>query len=173
MTFTPTAALAPTELQLFFDCGNTAPAAVISGVNTFQLSGSTTPVPDIIALAATLSGDGIVNIPGPLGTGAFAVASVNVGTRAHITVSAEVAISGLPPVTLSLSQTNPSSGPCLAPLSTIVTADVDSGATPTFAVFVRGQGLVLFNPATNRVNVLFKDHGGATRGATGVAVRTQ
>ena len=68
---------------------------------------------------------------------------------------------------------DPSNGVCLSFPSTIVTTQIDGGATPTFAFFVRGQGIVPFDPATNRVNVRFKDQGLATRGATGVAVRTQ
>jgi hypothetical protein len=46
------------------------------GLNTVLLSASANPVPDIVALGATLSGDGIVNIPGVAGIGAFAVATI-------------------------------------------------------------------------------------------------
>jgi N-acetylneuraminic acid mutarotase len=76
---TPTAPMALTDLPLSFDCANTDPAPVISGLNTFLLSASATPVPDIVAMAATPSGDGIVNLSGTNGVGAFAVATVNVG----------------------------------------------------------------------------------------------
>lgn len=170
---TPTAAFPPLELVLSIDCSNTESAPQISRVSTFELGGSDGPVPDIIALAATFTNDGIVNIPGVSGIGAFAVASVNVGATAQITVSAELGIPGGAPVTLSLCQTNPRSGGCLAARSTTVTTEIQGGSTPTFAIFVQGNGNVTFDPANNRVNVLFKDLGGLTRGATGVAIRTQ
>ncbi len=44
---------------------------------------------DIVALAATLKNDGIVDIPGPNGTGVFAVATVNVAVNDVITVTAD------------------------------------------------------------------------------------
>jgi hypothetical protein len=63
--FTPLAPFPPTDVQLAFDCMNTpAPAPSHSGINTVLLSASTTPGPDIIALAATLSGNGIAAISG-------------------------------------------------------------------------------------------------------------
>lgn len=63
------------------------PADQITGVNTLLFSASTTPVPDIVALAATLNNNGIVNVSNPAASsaaravmaGAFAVATVNVG----------------------------------------------------------------------------------------------
>ena len=45
-------------------CEQPAPAPNFVGLNTLLLSASATPVPDIVALAATLTNDGIVNIPG-------------------------------------------------------------------------------------------------------------
>ena len=76
---TPTAPFAPTDVQFSFDCANSDPAPINVGLNTLLLSASNTPVPDIVALAATPTNDGIVNIPGTSGTGVFAVATVNVG----------------------------------------------------------------------------------------------
>ena len=50
---------------------------------------------------------------------------------------------------------------------------INTNDTPTFGIFIAGQGLVAFNPATNRVFVRFKDQNGVIRGSTSVAVRTQ
>lgn len=50
---------------------------------------------------------------------------------------------------------------------------INANQTPTFAVFAMGTGRVPFPPAVNRVFIRFKTAGGATVGATSVALRTQ
>jgi hypothetical protein len=54
-----------------------------------------------------------------------------------------------------------------------VATTVNSGATPTFGIFVQANGNVPFDPAGNRIFVRFKDLGNVTRGSTSVAVCTQ
>ena len=49
---------------------------------------------------------------------------------------------------------------------------INANATPTFGIFIQGNGNVPFDPAVNRIFVRFKDSGGVTRGSTSVAVRT-
>jgi hypothetical protein len=169
---TPTDVIAPTDLAFSFTCANIAPVVPIVGVNTLLFSASATPVPDIIALAATLSNDGIVRIPGATGTGVFAVATVNVGASGLITASADTG-TGVLPVTVSLCQTTPATGACMAPPSATVTTTINGSETPTFGIFVTGAGVVPFDPAVNRIFVRFKDAGGLTRGSTSVAVQTQ
>jgi hypothetical protein len=136
------------------------------------LSASATPVPDIVALAATSTNDGIANIPGTNGTGAFAVATANVGASGNITASADTGNTALP-VSIVLCQTNPASGQCISAINTSVPTQINANATPTFGIFVQSNGNVPFDPATNRIFVRFKDGGGITRGSTSVAVRTQ
>jgi hypothetical protein len=155
---------------MVFECTNTDPAPINTGLNTLLLSASATPVPDIVALAATLSNDGIVNISGTNGAGAFSVATVNVGASESITVSADTGSATLP-VNVSLCQTNPATGQCISAIGSSVTTTINANATPTFAVFVQGSGNVPFDPAANRVFVRFNG-GGVTRGSTSVAVRT-
>jgi hypothetical protein len=169
---TPTDAFDPTDIELTFDCTNTAPAPSVTGLNTLLLSASNTPVPDIVALAATPTGDGIVNLAS---SGAFSVATVNVGSSDTITTSADTGDATLP-VSITLCETNPATGACInppAPTSGPVTTFIASGATPTFACFVTSTGTVPFDPANNRIFVRFKDALGVTRGSTSVAVRTQ
>ena len=171
---TPTAPFPPTDVELSFVGSNTLPAGELVGVNTLLLTASSVLVPDIVALAATPTNDGIVNIPGANGNAAFAVASVNVGASSSITVTADTGSANLP-VLLFVCQTNPANGQCVTPPTpaTSVTVTINTNATPTFAVFIAGQGIVAFNPADNRVFVRFKDSGGVIRGSTSVAVRTQ
>jgi hypothetical protein len=168
----PSGPITPVDLQLNFDCANSEPAPVTPGVNTLLFSASATGAPDIVALAATSSQDGIVNVPGATGSGAFAVAAVNLGTAGSLVVSADTGAAILP-VRTFVCETSPATGACLAPPAPTVTTQINAGATPTFAVFVAGTGAVPFNPATNRVFIRFKESGGATRGTTSVAVRTQ
>ena len=111
---TPTAPMAPTDVQLSFDCANTDPAPVIPGLNTLLLSASATPTPDIVALVATPSGDGIVNLSGTNGVGAFAVATVNVGAGDTFTVSADTG-GAILPVSVFVCQTDPQTSVCLSP----------------------------------------------------------
>jgi triacylglycerol lipase len=170
MALTPTAPFPSTDIQLNFRCSNANPAAVTSGLNTLLLSASLTPVPDIVALAA--ASDGIVNIPGVNGTGVFAVATVNVGASGTIIASADTGSRNLP-ISISLCETEPTTGQCKSLMGSNVATLVDAGATPTFAVFVTGAGAVPFDPADNRIFVRFKDADGLTRGATSVAVRSQ
>jgi hypothetical protein len=171
-TLIPNAPIAPTDVQLSFDCDNTDPAPIHSGVNTFLFSASATPVADIVAMAATLNNDGIVNIPGTNGTGVFAVAAVNVGAGDTLTVSADTG-GAILPINILICQTDPQSGICFLQPESSVTTTILSKETPTFGVFVAATGDVPFFPETNRIFVRFKDSGGVTRGSTSVAVRTQ
>jgi hypothetical protein len=170
--FTPTVPFNPTDVELSFDCFNTDPAPIMVGLNTLLLSASAAPVPDIVALAATINGDGIVNLQNA--SGVFAVATVNVGVAGTITVSADTRSTSLP-VTIALCETEPATGVCINPtvptLGTVTTS-IAADATPTFAFFVTETANVPFDPATNRIFVRFKDAGGVTRGSTSVAVRT-
>jgi len=168
---TPTAPFDSTETELTFAGATTSAAATIPGVDTLLLSASSTPVPDLVALAATLGNTGVVNIPGSTGTGVFAVATVNVGASGQTTISADTGGTVLP-VSLTVCQTDPPSGVCLAPPGTTMTTQINANDTPTFAIFVTGKKVVQFSPATNRIFARFVS-GGVTRGATSVAVQTQ
>src|SRR5262249_56775373 len=85
---TPSSPPAPTDVTFNFDCTNSAPAPITPGVNTFLFSASTTPTPDLLAVAATTTGGGIVDIPGPTGSNFIALAPVNVGAGGIITAEA-------------------------------------------------------------------------------------
>lgn len=167
---TPTVPFAPVDVAIGFACEGVIRASVISGLDTFLLVASDTPVADMIAQAATVKNDGIVDAEGLQQSGAFAVATTNVGAAAHIDVTADTNGVALP-VSLFVCQTNPASGQCVAPPSESVSADVATGATPTFGVFAIAHGPIAFDPAVNRIFLRFTE-GGITRGATSVAIRT-
>ena len=171
---TPYQAFDPRDINIAAGCSNSAPAPTIVGLNTLLLSASDTPVPDIVALAATAGNNGIVDVAGANGAGAFAVATVNVGIGGDITASADTGSTSLP-VSITLCQTNPASGQCTSAVGPTVTTNIAANATPTFAIFVQALGAVPFDPAHNRIFVRFRggSGGGVVRGATSVAVRTQ
>ena len=76
------------------------------------------------------------------------------------------------PVQLTICETDPGTGACLADPANTVTTDIAAGATPTFSVFAQGNGTVAFDPAANRIFVRYQDADGVTRGSTSVAVQT-
>src|SRR5262249_55516993 len=150
-----------------FACGGTQ-APIASGINTLLFTASATPVPDIVALAATASNDGVVRVAN--GAGAFSVATINMGATGVITASADTGGAALP-VTINVCQTNPATSACMASPAPSVTVTILPGATPTFGIFVTATGTVPFDPSNNRVFVRFKDNV-TTRGSTSVAVTT-
>jgi hypothetical protein len=172
ISFTPTAPVAPTDVSFVYAGANTAPVAPEAGVNTLLLSASATPVPDIIAIAATQSGDGIVDVPGENGVAAFAVATFNVGAGGLITVAPRLASTGIP-ATVQICETDPASGRCKQPFAPSVTTQIDADQTPTYTVLVQGEGPIPFATGHNRLFVDFRDADGVARGMTSVAVRTQ
>jgi hypothetical protein len=168
---TPTAAIAPTNVAFNFSCTNTSPAPINIGLNTLLLSGSTSPTPDVVALAATASNDGILHIPGASGASSFAVASINLGATAAITVTANTNGASLP-LTITLCQINPATSHCLATPAASVNTTIDANAAPTFGIFATASGTVPFDPANSRIFVQFTDSSDAVRGETSVAVET-
>ena len=168
MSLTPTATLAATDVVLTMSCDNAPPAASIVGLNTLMLSASNVPTPDIVSLAATVHNDGYVGVA--TGSGAFAVATVNVGTGGSIVASADTG-SNTVPVTLTICETDPVSGQCITPIQQTVTTTIAANATPTFAIFVTATASIAPDPANKRIFVRFRDAmGTATRGSTSVAV---
>jgi hypothetical protein len=170
ITFQGTSAFDATGLALIFGCVGTNPATIVTGVDTIDLAFSTTPIADVVALAATATNNGIVELP-PNGAGAFAVASSNVGATATLTVSVDTGAAILP-VAPSICQTNPANGQCLAAPSPSVTLTDAAGAVPTFSIFLTAEGTIPFAPASSRIFVRFKDASGTLHGSTSVAVET-
>jgi hypothetical protein len=171
---TPTAPLNSLDIPLIFDCIGTAPATSISGLDTFLLSASTTPVPDLMSISATIGNDGIANIPGTTGTGFFTAATINISSTGTVTATVDDNGRNLP-LAVALCQTDPSTGACINPATpaSSSTFALANNETATFTVFARGAGTIPFDPANNRLFLRFKTSDGVIRGSTSVAVRTQ
>jgi len=170
LTFQGTSPVTETGLPIDFDCTGAAPAAVETGVDTLDLTLSSTPVADIIALAATPSGDGIARIPAG-GIGVLALASSNVGASSLIVASVDTGATSLP-LTATICQSNPANGQCLSAPAASVMLSVAAGAAPTFSVFLQDSAPIALDPATARIFVRFKDTAGGLHGSTSVAVAT-
>jgi hypothetical protein len=168
--FTPTAPIPETALAMTFLCENTATAASISGVTSFTLVADIDPVPDAIALIATVSGDGVVRIPGSTGVQLFAIGTANVGATGSLTVSADTGGVALP-IMLTVCETD-ATGACLALPGPDLTLQYAAGTTHSFAFFAQATGSISFDPASNRVFARLKDAGGVTRGTTSAALCT-
>jgi hypothetical protein len=158
---------------LAFVCDDVPPASSFPGVTTLDLTIADMPVPDIIALAATPTNDGIVSIPVG-GAAAFAVASTNLGAADTISVTVDTGSAQLP-LTATLCQTNPQNGQCLAPPAATVSLSYGAGANPTFSIFLEATGPIAFAPGTSRAFVRFTAPSDTDieAGATSVAVTAQ
>ena len=168
---TPTEALPATEVALVFECANANDAASFVGLNTLLLSASATPVADLIALVATTTNNGVMEL-GDNG-GFFTAATINVGSTATIRVNADSGDATLP-ITLRLCQTDPLTSVCInpaAPTLEPVIVDIAAGDSPTFAVFASTSESIALDPANSRIFLRFRDELGEVRGATSVAVQ--
>ena len=167
LELTANAEVVPTDVVVDFFCDGVDPAATVSGVNTIAFSASALPTVDMVALSATQGGVGVLQGTTIAGA-AFSVASINVGSAATVTVAPVVrgaAVDGV-----SICQTNPATGQCLATAAPTVEIAIAAGATPTFSVFVSASNAIEFLPAENRIFVEFRE-AGLLKGATSVAVR--
>jgi hypothetical protein len=127
----------------------------------------------IATIVATASGTNTLTIPVG-GSSAFAVASDNDGGKSYPSVIVSTTTGSNPnlPVQVTLCQTNPSSGQCLAaPAPTVTVAPFANGATPVFSVFVTANAAIASNP-NNQIVVLFTDPGGTILGSASVLVVT-
>ena len=135
-----------------------------------MLSASITPAPDLVALVATTTDNGVMELQN--GSGFFTAATINVGSASTISVSADTGDASVP-ITLSLCETDPVTSVCINPTSpdtAPINVEVDAGGTPTFAVFASATETIALDPANTRVFLRFSDELGEIRGATSVAV---
>ena len=171
--------------NLFFHCDNVLPATSdFEDFASFGFAASFEPIPDIIPIAATASGDGIIELQN-FRTTAFAVASVN-----NSNATAEIMVTPMMTnvkfyaprddnriITGEICQTNPTSGVCISPRVPTLAVSYAPGEIKTFTVFVRSENMIeYFAPARLRAEVIFNDtesrgSNSTNRGSTSVAIR--
>jgi hypothetical protein len=171
IALTSSAAFPTTSVAFGFTCDGLDPAPILSGINTLLLTASSSPTPDVIALAATVGGNGTVSLDGAPASGSFAVAITNLGASDNVTVTTNTGASTLP-VSVAICQTDPTSSVCLQAPSTTITLGIGTNATATFGIFVTGTGDVAPLPGADRIFVQFADSNSTVVGSTSVAVNT-
>ncbi len=160
VTFTPTAAFEG-RIHLRYACDNFTPF-VFEDVNDLFLTASAGTPPDLIAIFATPSGDGVMRVDTAGGAQAAGGSVVNIGSGGgsavvDVTPTFGNFDAGLG-VTLSICETDPVTAQCLAPPTDSVQMDV-GGVAKTFTVIAvanAGIGAPLF-PEYVRVSVVFSD----------------
>ena len=150
----------------------------IVGISSVLLTIGEAPTPDILSIAATPSGDGVIRIPFAGGVQFMTASAVNIGigdgsgAPDEVTLTATVDTGAtVLPVTIQICQINEASI-CITPRGSSVTTTM-SGTTPLFfAVYVRdtSTGGIPFDPANARVFLRFADASGTIRSATSAAV---
>lgn len=168
ISLTPSTDVSGVSFAPFASCDNTPMAEVTAGLNTVNLGSDTTGGPDLVALAATINGNGIVDVPTGR-RGVFSVATANIGGAGEVTVSARSLDPALP-ATGEVCQTN-TSGACMATPAASVTLNVGAGENPTFGVFVRTTYPTPF-VSRHRFQVQMEVNG-TVRGSTSVAIRDE
>lgn len=164
------------ERNLFIEafCDNRRSAEFSLGLNTLTFVSSPTPIPDVIALAATVNNTGDVRVPQSGNqVGVFSVAVSNIGASGSITAMPDLGGRTIAGVNaLEICRTDPGTGACTTARAASQTLTLNQNETATFGIFVRGNGQqILFNPSVDRVFVRFNE-GASPRGATSVAIRT-
>ena len=149
-----------------------------AGFNQAQIAVADFPTPDVVAIGATLSGDGIVSAAAGNWT-AYSVAALNLGVAGPVTVSPYFWDSNRTQhegqgLELEVCETNPTTGQCVTARVPDLDIDMARFETRTFTIFVRDQGFspISFGPAQRRVFAHFWLDSRLV-GATSAAYRTQ
>lgn len=159
LSFVTSQSFTARDFELGFGCSQTSGNAdmvwgpVMTGTNTLRLISVSGATPDIISVADTTSGDGVVHVG--IG-GNMAVAALNIGDPAgseNVYVVPDFGPDQLLPYVQIVCETNPADGTCLPGSgSSFITADMSAGVK-TFSVYVSP------NPASPAGSMLYPDIG--------------
>ncbi|MCW5724710.1 MAG: S8 family serine peptidase [Maricaulaceae bacterium] len=145
----------PSQFSPIFECENIE-SAPVNAVNLFDVTVAAGAAPDIIAVAATL-GDmpGVVSVPLD-GVTAFSVAAINIGDPEERVVVWALPSDEYMELDMTICETNPQTGACLAPHAPYIDSSFSVGQVRTYTVRVRSLGEeVSFEPRHHRIEVLF------------------
>ena len=165
----PSTRTAGEPLAFGFHCDNLPLAAPALGLNTLTLSADGYDNADIVAIAQTLSGDGVARADVG-GATRFSISALNIG-EAISPIYAFVRPAEDMPVTVEICQAD-SLGQCVSDWAEAIALDMPPGEARAFTVRVRPSGEVAFQPRTNRISVIFLDAIETSLGGTSVAFQT-
>ncbi len=166
------------EIPLIFNGHNAPPAPAVQGVNTFLLSAAPTPIPDMLSIVVTPTGDGVLNLDGTHHN-AFGGATMNIASPGEVTFTVTDAPFGQPGIGLpvdALICLTDMQGLCVQPAAPAasVTTTVAKDTILTYSVFAASKGpAISLDPAKNRLYVIAKGQNDIALGQTSVAVRSQ
>jgi hypothetical protein len=168
-SLTPVAPVAATDVALVFSCPGAGSPAALSGVNMLLFSAASFPVPDVIAVAATPSGDGIATTPSgcPM---AFSAAASNAGASSALVVSVDTGVSAMPAFLQIRHRAG--TGACRGTPTSALTLSLDANAAATFSVFISTTTSVPLDAGRRRIFVRFTGPDGQTRGSSSAAFAT-
>ncbi len=157
------------DLGFGFICDETR-AANFPGVNTLRVNISDTPLPDLIPVMISLSGDGVARIDEPGGASAMAAAMVNIGAGGDLRISADGGEYTWP-VALSLCETN-AGGQCLATPTATLDVHFAPDQARTFSIFAKASDRlgIPFLPQLARAVLRMETLGGETLATSSVAI---
>jgi len=164
---TPNSDFPAIDVEFEFSC-STGSAVSSSGINTLLLSGNTTPVADVVAVAVTPTLDGIAQLPRDGVFGVMSLATTNVGADATITAQPQD-LAGLDGFLL-ICETDQNTGACLEDPAASTTGALAEDGTRTYSVFINSNTRILLDASARRTAVEFIDEFGNIRGSTSVAV---
>jgi hypothetical protein len=127
----------------------------------------------IETFVATSSGTSVLTVPVG-GQAAFAVAAENQSSQSFSSINVKISTGANTslPVTVTVCQTNASTGQCLAPPEpTVSLSPFAPGANATFSVFVTATAAIASSPG-NEIFVLFTNTSGTVVGSASVRVVT-
>lgn len=142
------------DFDLEFVCDQGA-APVATTVSAFRLVSSNIPRPDVIPVAVTANGTGILDLA-PGATRAFAVAVINAGEAGVVSPVAHSTVG--PDATVRICETDPVTGQCVSERETSRMVNMNRSQVRTFTVFVSlAPGVVMpLDPANRRVGISFR-----------------
>lgn len=175
LSFSPKSVSVGTNVFPGFVCDH-ANTGLVHGVNTVFMSIGDVPVPDVLSIGATPSGNGILSVP-QNGIGFMTASAVNIGAGdtpaskdSAITVSVDDGGTSLP-LKLELCETD-QLATCITPRSTADVSTTIGANASFFAIFAtdqtNGAGIAL-DPANARVFLRFTDSSGTVRSVTSAA----
>ncbi len=167
IAMTPNSDFPATDVQFDFNC-STGSATSFTGINTLLLSGNSSPVADVVAVAVTPGGGGISRLPRDGVFGLMSLATTNVGSAATITAR-PVDLSGLDGF-LRICETDQDTSNCLEEPTEETTGPLAADQTRTYSVFINSNTRIFLDAANRRTAVEFVDEFGNIRGSTSVAI---